>query len=121
MQIDFAHTFGARLRVLEEFMLAQDPASAQARIEELRCEVLRLVDLVKLHPEIGRPAGILAASSIEGQRRLERVLRLANDAGLPDSANMCCALTSCFTHTQIRGPRCYQCVTTENWDTRQLC
>lgn len=104
MQIDFAHTFGARLRVLEEFMLAQDPASAQARIEELRCEVLRLVDLVKLHPEIGRPAGILAASSIEGQRRLERVLRLANDAGFPDSANMCCALTSCFTHTQIRWP-----------------
>nr|WP_244100196.1 hypothetical protein [Burkholderia anthina] len=84
MQIEFAETFGERLRALEAFILAQDMDSAPARIEDLREEILRFVDLVKLHPKIGRPAGVLAASSVEGRWRLERVLQLAIDAGLPE-------------------------------------
>jgi hypothetical protein len=84
MRVDFAESFGERLRVLEEFMLAQDPDSASARIEDLQQEVLRFIDLVKLHPKIGRPAGMLAANSAEGQWRLERVLQLASDTGMPE-------------------------------------
>lgn len=84
MRVDFAENFGERLRVLEGFMRAQDPDFAFAGIEHLQEEVLRFVDLVKLHPKIGRPAGVLAASSVEGEWRLERVLRLAIDAGLPE-------------------------------------
>lgn len=84
MRVDFAESFGKRLRVLEEFMLAQDLDCAPARIEDLQEEVLRFVDLVKLHPKIGRPASMLAASTVEGQMRLERVLQMASDAGLPE-------------------------------------
>lgn len=84
MRVDFAESFGERLRVLEEFMLAQDPDSAYERIEDLQEEILRFIDLVKLHPKIGRPAGVLAANSVEGQWRLERVLQLANDTGMPE-------------------------------------
>jgi plasmid stabilization system protein ParE len=84
MRVDFAASFGERLHMLEAFMLAQDPDSATARVEDLHDSILRFVDLVKLHPRIGRPAGALAASSVEGQRRLARVLRLAADAGLPE-------------------------------------
>jgi plasmid stabilization system protein ParE len=83
MRVDFAQSFGDRLRALEAFIYDQDPASASPRIEELRDEVLRFVDIVKLHLKIGRPATVLAAASIAGQRRLERVLQLANEAGLP--------------------------------------
>jgi plasmid stabilization system protein ParE len=84
MRIDFAESFGERLRVLEAFMLAQDPDSAAARVDDLHEAILRFVDLVKLHPKIGRPAAGLAASSVEGQRRLARVLQLAARAGLPE-------------------------------------
>jgi hypothetical protein len=72
------------MRTLEAFMLAQDPHFGPERVEGLREEVLRFVDLVKAHPRIGRPAGVLDASSIEGRSRLERVLRLSVDAGLPE-------------------------------------
>jgi len=83
IRLDIAESFGERLRTLEEFMTAQDEQSAPARIEDLREEVLGFIDLVKLHWEIGRPASALAAGSVEGKRRLERVLQLADEAGLP--------------------------------------
>lgn len=47
-------------------------------------EVLRSVDLIKLHPKIGRPAGLLSASSVEGRTRLHNLLRLAIEAELPE-------------------------------------
>jgi hypothetical protein len=84
MRIDIAESFAKRLRTLEGFMTAQDEQSAPARIEKLQEGVLHFVDLVKLHPDIGRPAGALAASSVEGKRRLERVLQLAQEAGLQE-------------------------------------
>jgi hypothetical protein len=84
MRVDFAESFVGRMHGLEEFMLAQDADSAHGRIEDLQESVLRFVDLVKVHPKIGRPATVLAASSVEGQTRLERVLRLATDAGLSE-------------------------------------
>ncbi|WP_322011468.1 hypothetical protein [Paraburkholderia sp. J12] len=65
-------------------MEGQDPDSAPGRIEDLHDAILRFVDLVKLHPQIGRPATMFAARSAEGQQRLARVLQLAADAGLPE-------------------------------------
>jgi hypothetical protein len=87
IRLDIAESFGERLRTLEEFMTAQDEQSAPARIEDLREEVLSFIDLVKLHREIGRPASVLAARSVEGKRRLERVLQLAVEAGLRSVVN----------------------------------
>jgi hypothetical protein len=84
MRVDVAESFGERLRVLQAFMLSQDPDSAPARIDDLHDEVFQFIDLVKLHPKIGRPAGVLDANSVEGRLRLQRVLRLAAEAGLPD-------------------------------------
>jgi plasmid stabilization system protein ParE len=84
MHIDFAQSFGERLSALEDFIRTQDFGSATARIEGLREEVLRFIDLVKLHPKIGRPADVFAAKSVEGQVRLAQVLQLASDAGLPE-------------------------------------
>ena len=83
IRLDVAESFAERLRTLEGFMTTQDAQRAPARIEDLQEEVLTFIDLVKLHREIGRPASALAASSVEGKRRLERVLQLAVEAGLP--------------------------------------
>jgi plasmid stabilization system protein ParE len=84
MRVDFAQTFAQRLQTIEAFMLAQDAESAPARVEDLRDEVFRFADLVRQHPKIGRPATMLAVSSVEGKARLARVLQLAARAGLPE-------------------------------------
>ena len=84
MHVDFAETLEERLETIQEFMFQQDPVSAPDRIEQLWSEIYCFGDLVALHPKIGRPAGALAAISIEGQVRLARVLRLAVEAGLPE-------------------------------------
>jgi plasmid stabilization system protein ParE len=71
MRVDFAETL-------------EDVSSAAGRMEDLMSEIYRFGDLVAIHPKIGRPAGVLAANSVEGQSRLERVLRLASEANLPE-------------------------------------
>jgi hypothetical protein len=83
IRVEIAATFADRLTALEEFVLAQDAASAPARCEELRGEILRFIDLVKLHPQIGRLADVLAACSVDGTTKLELVLQQAAAAGLP--------------------------------------
>jgi hypothetical protein len=84
IRVDFAETLEERLETIREFMLAQDVSSAADRMEHLMSEIGRFGDLVAHHPKIGRPAGVLAANSFEGQSRLERVLRLASEANLPE-------------------------------------
>jgi hypothetical protein len=84
IRVDFAETFEERLETIQEFMLAQNVGSAAERTEQLWGEIYRFGDLVALHPKIGRPAGLLAAGSVEGQLRLDRVLRLASEANLPE-------------------------------------
>lgn len=84
MQVDFAETLANRLEAIQEFIVQQDVASAADRAEQLWSEIQRFGDLVALHPKIGRPAGVLSARSFEGKMRLEHVMRLAADAGLPE-------------------------------------
>ena len=84
MHVDFAETLEERLETIQEFLLVQDLSSAAGRMEDLMSEIYRFGDLVAIHPKIGRPAGVLAANSVEGQSRLERVLRLASEANLPE-------------------------------------
>jgi len=83
MRVEFAEHFRERLRNLHLFMRAQDLASAPSRAEALREDVVGFIDLVKLHPEIGRPVDQLDTQTAEGQRRIRRVLQLALEAGLP--------------------------------------
>jgi plasmid stabilization system protein ParE len=84
MRVDFAETLEERLETIQEFLLTQDVRSAADRMEDLMGDIDRFGDLMALHPKIGRPAAVLAANSIEGQSRLERVLRLASEANLPE-------------------------------------
>jgi plasmid stabilization system protein ParE len=84
IRVDFAETLEERLETIQEFMLSQGVSSAAERTEQVWSEIYRFGDLVALHPQIGRPAGLLAASSVEGQLRLDRVLRLASEANLPE-------------------------------------
>jgi len=84
MRVDFAETLEERLETIQEFLFVQDVSSAASRMEGLMSEIYRFGDLVAIHPKIGRPAGALAANSVEGQSRLERVLRLASEANLPE-------------------------------------
>ena len=84
MRVDFAETLEERLETIQEFLLVQDVSSAAGRMEDLMSEIYRSGDLVAIHPNIGRQAGMLAANSVEGQSRLERVLRLASEANLPE-------------------------------------
>ena len=84
IRVDFAETFEARLEAISEFMLEQDSLSAPQRMDDLWEQIFRFRDLVMVHPELGRPAGFLAAQTIEGQTRLDRLKRLAIEAGVPD-------------------------------------
>lgn len=84
MRVDFAQTLEDRLEAIQEFLLMQDASSAASRMEDLMNELYRFGDLVAVHPKIGRPAGVLAATSVEGENRLQRVLRLASEANLPE-------------------------------------
>jgi plasmid stabilization system protein ParE len=84
MRVDFAEALEERLETIQEFLLVQDVSSAAGRMEDLMSEIYRFGDLVAIHPKICRPAGVLAANSVEGQSRLERVLRLASEANLPE-------------------------------------
>jgi plasmid stabilization system protein ParE len=84
MRVDFAETFEERLETISEFLRVQDPLSASHRMDELWEQIFRFRDLMMDHPELGRPAGFLAAQSIEGQARLDKLKRLAAEAGVPD-------------------------------------
>jgi plasmid stabilization system protein ParE len=82
MQIEVAASFERRFGAIAEFMREQDPESGQDRIERLERELFEFIEVVKLHPEIGRPVTALYAKSSEGQRRLLRVLNTVSELRL---------------------------------------
>jgi plasmid stabilization system protein ParE len=84
MQVEVAESFEVRFSFIADFMRNQDPESGQAKAERLEDELLSFIDIVKLHPDIGRPATALYARSVEGQRRLARMLQRAQKAEYSD-------------------------------------
>ncbi len=83
-RVDFADTFQERMETIEEFMLLQDVSSAPGRMDALWEQIYRFRDLVMTHPQLGRPAEILAAGSERESARPNDLLRLAVGAGVPD-------------------------------------
>jgi plasmid stabilization system protein ParE len=83
-RVDFADTFQERMETIEEFMLLQDARSAPSRMDVLWEQIYRFRDLVMTHRQLGRPAEILAAGSDQEAARLNNLLRLAVEAGVPD-------------------------------------
>ena len=83
-KVEAAPNFLANLDAAHEFFIQQDADSADARLTKLKAELGEMVSVLQWSPAGGRPARFLAATSIQAQLRLEAVLQLAEQAGLPD-------------------------------------
>lgn len=82
-QVSAAPNFVASLQVVQAFMVAQDAASAQARLVQLKRDLREMKTLLAWSPASGRPARFLRASSAQASLRLAAVQQLAQSAGLP--------------------------------------
>jgi len=82
-QVSAAPNFVASLQAVQAFMVAQDAASAQARLVQLKRDLREMNTLLAWSPASGRPARFLRANSVQGNLRLAAVLQLAQSAGLP--------------------------------------
>ena len=83
-KVEAAPNFLANLDPAHQFFVQQDADSADARLTKLKAELREMVSVLQWSPAGGRPARFLAATSIQAQLRLEAVLQLAEQAGLPD-------------------------------------
>jgi hypothetical protein len=81
---DIAASFNEARAKIEEFMLAQDVATAATRFERLLTEIFNFIDLVKLHPQIGRPFKPVRAKSPDEVAQLDRIRHKIADSGLDD-------------------------------------
>lgn len=82
-QVSAAPNFAASLQAVHAFMVAQDAASAQARLVQLKRDLREMKTLLAWSPASGRPARFLRANSVQASMRLEAVQQLAQSAGLP--------------------------------------
>lgn len=82
-QVSAAPNFSANLQAVHAFMVAQDAASAQARLLQLKRDLREMQTLLAWSPASGRPARFLRANSMQGSLRLAAVQQLAQSAGLP--------------------------------------
>ena len=82
-QVSAAPNFAASLQAVQAFMVAQDAASAQARLVQLKRDLREMKTLLAWSPASGRPARFLRANSVQASLRLEAVQQLAQSAGLP--------------------------------------
>ena len=83
-KVEAAPNFIANLEAAHQFFILQDTVSADTRLTKLKAELREMVTVLQWSPAGGRPARFLAATSIQAQLRLEAVLQLAEQAGLPD-------------------------------------
>ncbi|MDD2740666.1 MAG: hypothetical protein PHV02_00195 [Rhodocyclaceae bacterium] len=83
-KVEAAPNFIANLDAAHQFFIQQDADSADARLTKLKAELREMVAVLQWSPAGGRPARFLAATSIQAQLRLEAVLQLAEQAGLPN-------------------------------------
>ena len=82
-QVSAAPNFAASLQAVHAFMVAQDAASAPARLVQLKRDLREMKTLLAWSPASGRPARLLRANSVQARFRLAAVQQLAQSAGLP--------------------------------------
>lgn len=82
-QVSAAPNFAASLQAVHAFMVAQDAASAPARLVQLKRDLREMKTLLAWSPASGRPARFLRANSMQASLRLAAVQQLAQSAGLP--------------------------------------
>lgn len=82
-QVSAVPNFVASLQAVHAFMVAQDAASAPARLAQLKRDLPEMKTLLAWSPASGRPARFLHANSVQASLRLAAVQQLAQSAGLP--------------------------------------
>lgn len=73
----------ACLRAAQGFMVAQDAASAPARVMQLQAELVKARSLLCFAPTSGRPARFLEAKTGWGQFQAQQAMQQAQALGLP--------------------------------------
>ena len=82
-KVEAAPNFLANLDAAYQFFLVQDADSADARLAKLKADLREMVAVLKWSPASGRPARFLAARSAQATLRIDVVMQLAEQAGLP--------------------------------------
>ncbi len=82
-RVDAAPNFAANLEQVGAFFVAQDAATAPARLSQLKSELRDMKRILSWSPTAGRPARFLNGNSVQAQMRTASVLQLASQAGLP--------------------------------------
>ena len=82
-QVSAAPHFAGCLQAVHAFMVAQDAASAPARLAQIKRDLREMKTLLAWSPAGGRPARFLRPNSAQASLRLAAVQQLAQSAGLP--------------------------------------
>jgi ParE toxin of type II toxin-antitoxin system, parDE len=82
-QVGAAPHFADSLQAVHAFMVAQDAASAPARLAQLKRDLREMKTLLAWSPASGRPARFLRPGTAQASLRLAAVQQLAQSAGLP--------------------------------------
>lgn len=81
--VEATSEFLSHLESAGRFFLEQDADSAPGRLADLKASLREMTEILSWAPANGRPARFYSATSAQAQLRLEAVLRLAEQAGLP--------------------------------------
>lgn len=82
-RVEAAPNFLANLADAQAFFTLQDADSATTRLKKLKAELREMTAILAWSPGSGRPARFLTGKSAQARLRLETVLHLAQQAGLP--------------------------------------
>lgn len=83
-RVEAAPNFLTTLDEARAFLVEQDAESSPARFAKLKTQLREMLDVLAWSPGSGRPARFLAVRSAQARLRVEAVLSLARQAGLPN-------------------------------------
>lgn len=82
-RVEAAPNFLANLDAAQQFFLAQDAETADARLAKLKEALREMVALLAWSPASGRPARFLSARSAQAALKANAVQQLGQQAGMP--------------------------------------
>ena len=82
--VEAAPNFLTCLGDIYQFFLAQDKGSADARLKQLKSDLLEAVAILAWSPASGRPARFMSANSAQSSFKNIAVRQLAKQTGLPN-------------------------------------
>lgn len=82
-KVEAAPNFLANLGTAHQFFQLQDADTADARLTNLKADLREMVTVLAWSPAGGRPARFLSPKSAQAKLKINVVLQLAEQAGLP--------------------------------------